>query len=64
MNKIFKNTNKDGYMNCCFCSISDIAQQHNLDRANLSNEYKTRQSIMTREIKQLRTEKKQQVTDK
>ena len=37
--------------------------QHNLDRANLSNEHQTRQSIMTREIKQLRTEKKQQVCE-
>ncbi|XP_071797513.1 leucine-rich repeat-containing protein 45-like [Asterias amurensis] len=41
----------------------DIAMEHNLDRANLSNEHQTRQSIMTREIKQLRTEKKQQSSD-
>ncbi|XP_038064396.1 leucine-rich repeat-containing protein 45-like [Patiria miniata] len=41
----------------------DVARQHNLDRASLTNEHQSRQSIMTREIKQLRTQKKQQASD-
>ncbi|XP_022091462.1 leucine-rich repeat-containing protein 45-like [Acanthaster planci] len=41
----------------------DVARQHNVDRASLTNEHETRQSILAREIKQLRTEKKQQASD-
>ncbi|XP_072029970.1 leucine-rich repeat-containing protein 45-like [Amphiura filiformis] len=41
----------------------DVARLHNTDRASLSSHHQTREEIMTREIRQLKSDKRQQTGD-